>query len=279
MKICVYCHNRIPKEALVCPMCGSDVSGSDAIHQDEFYQSTLFEDNTENFVDLTVDGDAESASRAGKQAFSFNEALNKFIRYIRFLWKKMKDPAETRKSRRESHNLYGYFTFVLSALLSAGLLTRIAVALVKQYDLLSQISLLPTVTFQVEPVVWFMKNFLLFLMFYCFYPFLAYLIKTFFLHRRHAFHNWMTQYAGMNAFGLLLLGAAFVISLIAPILMAVPVLLLFLVQLSSYLVTFIASLYQTINETKRDTLYLCLGGISAHLLLMMTLAYLLFLKM
>ena len=282
MKICTYCHNRIPKEALICPMCGSDVSGSDAIHQDDFYQSTLFEDNTENFVDLTADEDdetAEAASRAEKQAFSFNEALNKFIRYVRFLWKKMKDPAESRKSRRESHNLYGYFTFVLSALLSAGLVTRIAVALANQYDLLSQISLLPTVTFQVEPVVWFMKNFLLFLAFYYLYPFLAYLIKTFFLHRRHAFHNWMTQYAGMNAFALLLLGTAFVISLIAPILMAVPVLLLFLVHLSSYLVTFIASLYQTINETKRDTLYLCLGGISAHLLLMMTIAYVLFLKM
>ena len=92
--------------------------------------------------------------------------------------------------------------------------------------------------------------FLLFLTFYYLYPLLAYLIKTFFLHRRHALHNWMTQYAGMNAFGLLLLSAAFVISLIAPILMAIPVLLLFLVHLSSYLVTFIASLYQTINETK-----------------------------
>ena len=282
MKICVYCHNRIPKEALICPMCGSDVSGSEAIPQDAFYQSTLFEESKKNFVDLTADDDedySDAASRAEKQAFSFNEAKNKSIRYIRFLWTKMKDPAETRKSRRESHNLYGYFTFVLSALLSAGLVTRIAVALVDQYDLLSQISLLPTVTFQAEPVVWFMKNFLLFLLFYYIYPFLAYFIKTFFLHRRHAFHNWMTQYAGMNAFGLLLLGAAFVISLIAPILMAVPVLLLFLIHLSSYLVTFIASLYQTINETKWDTLYLCLGGISAHLLLMMTLAYLLFLKM
>lgn len=281
MKICVYCHNRIPKEALICPMCGSDVSGSEAIPQDEFYQSTLFEESTENILDLTADDEeySEAASRAEKQSFTFNKAKHKATRYIRFLWKKMKDPAETRKSRRESHNLYGYFTFVLSALLSAGLVTRIAVALTKQYDLLSQISLLPSVTFQIEPVVWFMKNFLLFLAFYYLYPFLAYLIKTFFLHRRHAFHNWMTQYAGMNAFGLLLLGTAFVISLIAPILMAVPVLLLFLVHLSSYLVTFIASLYQTINETKRDTLYLCLGGISAQLLLMMTLAYLLFLKM
>ncbi|HRF51935.1 MAG TPA: hypothetical protein PKV29_04615, partial [Trichococcus flocculiformis] len=71
------------------------------------------------------------------------------------------------------HNLYGYFTFVLSALLSAGLVTRIAVALTKQYDLLSQISLLPSVTFQIEPVVWFMKNFLLFLTFYYLYPLLA----------------------------------------------------------------------------------------------------------
>lgn len=282
MRICIYCHNRIPKEALICPMCGSDVSDSEAIPQDEFYQSTLFEENTANFVDLTADEDEEDAasgSRTEKQAFSFDEAKNKFIRYMRFLWKKMKDPAETRKSRRESHNLYGYFTFVLSALLSAGLVTRIAVALVNQYDLLSQISLLPTVTFHVEPVVWYMKNFLLFLAFYYLYPLLVYFIKTFFLHRRHAFHNWMTQYAGMNAFGLLLLGTAFLISLIAPILMAVPVLLLFLVHLSSYLVTFIASLYQTINETKRDTLYLCLGGISAHLLLMMSWAYLLFLKM
>jgi len=282
MKICIYCHNRIPKEALICPMCGSDVSGSEAIPQDEFYQSTLFEENAANFVDLTADEAeyaAESASRAEKQAFSLNEAKNKFIRYIRFLWKKMQDPAETRKSRRESHDLYGYFTFVLSALLSAGLVTRVAVALVKQYDLLSQISLLPTIAFKAEPVVWFMKSFLLFVAFYYLYPALAYLIKTFFLHRRHAFHNWMTQYAGMNAFGLLLLGAAFVCSLIAPVLLAVPVLLLFLVHLSSYLVTFIASLYQTINETKRDTLYLCLGGISAHLLLMLTFAYVLFLKM
>ena len=281
MKICIYCHNRIPKEASICPMCGSDVSGSEAIPQDAFYQSTLFEASTEHILDVTADDEAysEATSRAEKQSFTFNEAKHKATRYIRFLWKKMKDPAETRKSRRESHNLYGYFTFVLSALLSAGLVSRIAVALIKQYDLLSQISLLPSVTFQIEPVVWFMKNFLLFLTFYYLYPLLAYLIKTFFLHRRHALHNWMTQYAGMNAFGLLLLSAAFVISLIAPILMAIPVLLLFLVHLSSYLVTFIASLYQTINETKRDTLYLCLGGISAHLLLVMTFAYLLFLKM
>ena len=281
MKICIYCHNRIQKEALICPMCGSDVSGSEAIPQDAFYQSTLFEESTEHILDVTADDEAysEATSRAEKQSFTFNEAKHKATRYIRFLWKKMKDPAETRKSRRESHNLYGYFTFVLSALLSAGLVTRIAVALTKQYDLLSQISLLPSVTFQIEPVVWFMKNFLLFLTFYYLYPLLAYLIKTFFLHRRHALHTWMTQYAGMNAFGLLLLSAAFVISLIAPILMAIPVLLLFLVHLSSYLVTFIASLYQTINETKRDTLYLCLGGISAHLLLVMTFAYLLFLKM
>ena len=262
-------------------MCGSDVSGSEAIPQDAFYQSTLFEESTEHILDVMADDEAysEATSRAEKQSFTFNEAKHKATRYIRFLWKKMKDPAETRKSRRESHNLYGYFTFVLSALLSAGLVSRIAVALIKQYDLLSQISLLPSVTFQIEPVVWFMKNFLLFLTFYYLYPLLAYLIKTFFLHRRHALHNWMTQYAGMNAFGLLLLSAAFVISLIAPILMAIPVLLLFLVHLSSYLVTFIASLYQTINETKRDTLYLCLGGISAHLLLVMTFAYLLFLKM
>ena len=60
MKICIYCHNRIPKEALICPMCGSDVSDSDAIQQDEFHQSTLFEDNTENFVDLTADEEEES---------------------------------------------------------------------------------------------------------------------------------------------------------------------------------------------------------------------------
>ena len=281
MKICIYCHNRIPKEALICPMCGSDVSGSEAIPKKKKKKTTLFEESTEHILDVTADDEAysEATSRAEKQSFTFNEAKHKATRYIRFLWKKMKDPAETRKSRRESHNLYGYFTFVLSALLSAGLVTRIAVALIKQYDLLSQISLLPSVTFQIEPVVWFMKNFLLFLTFYYLYPLLAYLIKTFFLHRRHALHNWMTQYAGMNAFGLLLLSAAFVISLIAPILMAIPVLLLFLVHLSSYLVTFIASLYQTINETKRDTLYLCLGGISAHLLLVMTFAYLLFLKM
>ncbi len=282
MKICIYCHNRIPKEALICPMCGSDVSGSDAIHQDEFYQSTLFEDSTEKFVDLTADEDEEktaAALRAEKQPFSFNEAKHKLSRYIRFLWKKMQDPAESRKSRRESHNLYGYITFIISALLSAGLVTRIAVALANQYDLMSQISLLPAVTFEVEPVIWFMKSFLLFVAFYYLYPLLAYLIKTIFLHRSNDFHNWMTQYAGMNAFGLLLLGTAFVASLIAPILLAVPVLLLFLVHLSSYLVTFIASLYQTINETKRDTLYLCLGGISAHLLLMTTITYLLFLKM
>ena len=70
MKICIYCHNRIPKEALICPMCGSDVSGSEAIPQDAFYQSTLFEESTEHILDVTADNEAysEATSRPENHA-------------------------------------------------------------------------------------------------------------------------------------------------------------------------------------------------------------------
>ena len=279
MKTCVYCHNSIPKEALICPMCGSDVSASEAIHKDEFYQATLFEDNPSGVVDATNEEDSFPNSRLQKNGFSFQQLRGKFVRYCSFLWKKMKDPDETRKTRRDTHDLYGYFTFIASALLSAGLITRTMVAFAVQYDLLSQISLFPAVSFKIEPLVWYMKGFLLLLLYYLLFPILSFVIKTYFLHRRHAFPNWMTQFAGMNAFSFVLLVISFVFGMIAPILMAVPVLLLFLIHLMSYLVTFIASLYQTINETKYETLYLCLGGISAHLLIMISIAYLLFFKM
>ena len=95
MKICIYCHNRIPKEALICPMCGSDLFGSEAISQDVFYQSILFEKYTEHNKEDTAEDEAysEATSRAEKQSFTFNEAKHKATRYIRFLWKKMKVPA------------------------------------------------------------------------------------------------------------------------------------------------------------------------------------------
>lgn len=279
MKICIYCHNSIPKEALICPMCGSDVSASDAIHKDAFHQSTLFEDNPDDGVAISNEEDFFPHSRSENSTFSFGQLRGKVTRYFSFLWKKMKNPYEARKTRRDTHNLYGYFTFIVSALLSAGLCTRITVAFAVQYDLLSQISLLPTVSFKIEPVIIFMKICLLLLLFYLLFPMVSYIIKTYFLHRRHAFHNWITQFAGMNAFSFVLLVIAFTFSMIAPILMAVPVILFFLIHLMSYLITYIASLYQTINETKYDTIYLCLGGISAHLIIMISIAYLLIFKM
>lgn len=257
MKQCYFCNHYIPEDAVVCPMCGMEV-----IEEKENESSIEKQPYKINF---------ETISRKDENKFSLREGFSSLSHYGTFLWGKILHPQDN-SSDVSVKTFYGYLTLVISALLSAGIVTRVVGALDSSYQVLSSISILPILSFSYDWPEWLIKLSILFFLHYFLYGVLSYLFKRNKVEGTSTFGSWLPYYSAMNALYILILLVFFLLSLVAPIGLGIPALLFVAIHQLSFVVSFLLTL-DGINENK--TYYQGLVSTSIHFLLMMVIGYLL----
>lgn len=273
MKECYFCHNEIPEDSKVCPMCGSDLTQVENTEQTAETEEVLrYVVKPEDYIKSEA-----GSPRRSKKGVHFGGILNAAANYLSFNAKRILHPVQN-TNRSERNSIYGYLNLLLASLLSASILTRMAFALDRSYQLLTQISILPTMTFRFNVLEWLWKLSIFFFAYFILLPFLVYLIRKITKKEPFAFHNWITQFVGMNSFFYLLLWIAFFVSLAAPLSMALPIMLILVLHCLSYLAAFVSSLHQQLQEgiDRNKIFQQTLLGISLHFILVSGLALVLF---
>ena len=264
MKECYFCKSIIPEDATICPMCDSDLT---EVENKAVENPPIPEEYTLN---------QEKKSRKLERSISFKKITNSFINYIIYSVKRISHPVQI-DQRSERHPIYGYITLLLSSLLSAGILTRVFAALEDTYKFMLDISILPTLTFTFRPFEWFWKLTIFFICYFILFTLVSYLFKKASSKEPLNFNNWVTQYTAMNTFYFVLLMLVFILAMVLPLGLAVPAMLVTFLYCLSYIISFVATLYNIDRATSENkTFYQALIGVSVHFLIMSFVAYLLF---
>ncbi|MGP6146131.1 hypothetical protein [Jeotgalibaca sp. A122] len=257
MKQCYFCNHSIPDDAVVCPMCGMEV---------------IEEKGNKPFVEKqSYKINVEASSRKDEKQFSFRKGLSSLSHYGTFLARKTVHPLESIPDLNIL-TLYGYLTLVISAVLSAGIVTRVVGALENTYQVLSSISILPVLSFSYSWLEWLIKLSLFFFLNYLLYGILSYLFQKNKVEGPSTFGSWLAEFSAMNALYILILLAFFLLSFVAPIGLGIPALLFVAIHQLSYLVSFLLTI-DNINANKKY--YQGLISTSIHFLLMVVIGYLL----
>lgn len=266
MKECYFCNSAIPEDATVCPMCGLDLTEVET-------KATSVEEVQPETPSYNPNKKIES--RREENGLNFKKIAASFLHYFTYHFKKVSQPVHI-DYRAERHPFYGYVNMIVAAFFTAGIITRVATALDGAYQFMLDLSILPTLTFEISAFEWFWKLSVFFIIYFFLYSLLAYLFKKLSTKQTLNFHNWVTQFTSMNALFFLILCLAFLLAMVVPIGLAVPVLLIVVLHNLSYLVAFNSTLYSDGREGKESkTFYQALLGMSLHTIIMAFAAYLL----
>ncbi|UJF16525.1 hypothetical protein LZ578_05325 [Jeotgalibaca sp. MA1X17-3] len=269
MKECYFCHNEIPKDAIICPMCGSDLSTVE-----EYKPSPNPSKEEPRYTQESFPRE-KSGTRRKKSSFKLNLLWQASIHYLAFNLKRSIDPIQN-ESEFEKSPIFGYVNIVLASILSSVILARIVSAIENSYQLLSQISILPNLIFQFNLFEWIWKLSIIFILFFLFFPIILYIFKRITKKESFIFHNTITPFVGMNSFTYLLLWIGLIMNLIAPLAMALPAILLIFIHSLSYFVSFVSATHlyftQQGNSISKSFQW-SLFGVSIHSILLSTIAY------
>lgn len=264
LKTCHYCHNEIPEDTVICPFCGSDL--------------TLVETASDSPAGTTGKQDPSFTKqrRSAQKTLTLQHALQGMGSYLAYNGKRLRHPLYI-DSRTERSLFFGYINIAISALLSGGIVARLGFAFQTAYDFLRDISILPFLNFQMNAWEWFWKAAIFFFSYYLLYPVLAFFFRKAILVHPIRFHTGVTRFAGMNALLYMLLWVAFLLSLVAPLALAIPLIIIVLLHVVGYTAAFVIYLHQPPLEGREEkVLYHTYLGIGIHVVLVVIIGYLLF---
>lgn len=260
VKLCHYCHNEIPEDAVLCPFCGSDLTELES---------------TSGFQPAQEETGPEKQRRRNQKPVTFQHVLQGIGSYLSYNAKRLRHPLYI-DSRSEKSLLFGYLNIIFSALLSGGIVARLGYAFQNTYNFLQNISILPFLNFQMNAWEWFWKASLFFFSYYFLYPVLTFLFRKTILVHPIRFHTGVTRFAGMIALPYLLLWAAFLLSLVAPLALAIPLIIILLIHIIGYTAAFVVALHQPPLEGREEkVLYQSYLGIGIHVVSAVIIFYLL----
>lgn len=219
---------------------------------------------------------SEKEFRMKNNESSYDGAFNRLGAYVDFFKHKITRPSEKTAKKRNNNSHYGYLTNICTTLLSAFIVTRLIESAIERYNFFADLSVFPIFTGTPNYLFLFIKMVVFFASFYFGMAIINFFIKKVILKRQHVLKYWMTQYVGMNTIGLLVLVFTFILTLIAPVGLFVVNVFLLLFHIMSYVVTFVASFYKTVNETAIDNIYLALMGLTVQLFISMGILFILF---
>lgn len=226
--------------------------------------------------ELDNDRRAEKEFRMKNNDHSYKNIFNRLQAYVAFFKQKLVKPSEVLQRQRNNHSHYGYVTNILATIMTAFIVTRLIESAIERYNFLAELSVLPIFTTTPNYLFVFVKLLVVFASFYFGMAFINFTLKKVMLKRQHVLKYWMTEYIGMNTVGLFILVLTFVLTLISPVGLFIVNVFLLAIHLLSFVVTFVASFYKTVNETTIDNIYLALMGLAIQLFISMGLIFILF---
>lgn len=248
MKKCFYCQSTIPADAATCPMCGLDLTEVE-----------------------TSENRTQKVSRKDKHQFSFKKIMAPFLSYVRYMAAHVRTPFKT-SYPNEVYPLHGYITVLLSALFSAGIVTRVVAALDQTYQFFISISILPALVVNFNGFEWFLKLSIFFFFNIIVLTGLSYLFKSKDKAQTATFNHWLAYFTSINTLYHILLIVFFIVAMVVPIGLGVPALLFVCLYHLSYIISYIFTLE---NEKTSKKFYQALISLSVYYIVMALTGYLL----
>ena len=275
MKQCPFCHELIEEKESLCPFCGT-IQEESVDKDSNSIQTSLFDDENTTTQQTTTENRSEQEYRIKNNQVIYANFWKKIIRFFSFFAGKLIHPTNNFSRKRQNSRLFGYVMIIVSTLLSAYITTHGIRAILSQYQLLADISILPSLTVTPNYILLFIKLLLFYTVFYFGFPAIAFGVKHIFLKRQHVFHYWLTQYEAMNALAIILLMITAFMTFVSPIALLVVILFFFTLHLFTFIVTFVISIAQEQNDTRLDTPYVALIGLSIQLIIVLSFLFILF---
>ena len=260
MKHCPFCHELIEEKELLCPFCGT-VQDEHLEKDANTIQTTLFDEENKITQPNSVENRSDQEYRIKNNQAIYSSFWRRITRFFSFFFGKLVHPTNNYSRKRQNSRLFGYIMIIVSTLLSSYITTHGIRAVLSQYQLLADISILPLLFYAV---------------FYFGFPVIAFGVKHIFLKRQHVFHYWLTQYESMNALAIILLIITAFMTFVSPIALLVVILFFFTLHLFTFIVTFVISIAQEQNDTRLDTPYIALIGLSIQLIIVLSFLFILF---
>ncbi len=275
MKQCPFCHELIEEKESLCPFCGT-IQEESVDKDSNSIQTSLFDDENTTTQQTTTENRSEQEYRIKNNQAIYANFWKKIIRFFSFFVGKLIHPTNNFSRKRQNSRLFGYVIIIVSTLLSAYITTHGIRAILSQYQLLADISILPSLTVTPNYILLFIKLLLFYTVFYFGFPAIAFGVKHIFLKRQHVFYYWLTQYEAMNALAIILLMITAFMTFVSPIALLVVILFFFTLHLFTFIVTFVISIAQEQNDTRLDTPYVALIGLSIQLIIVLSFLFILF---
>ena len=275
MKQCPFCHELIEEKESLCPFCGT-IQEESVDKDSNSIQTSLFDDENTTTQQTATENRSEQEYRIKNNQAIYANFWEKIIRFFSFFVGKLIHPTNNFSRKRQNSRLFGYVIIIVSTLLSAYITTHGIRAILSQYQLLADISILPSLTVTPNYILLFIKLLLFYTVFYFGFPAIAFGVKHIFLKRQHVFHYWLTQYEAMNALAIILLIITAFMTFVSPIALLVVILFFFTLHLFTFIVTFVISIAQEQNDTRLDTPYVALIGLSIQLIIVLSFLFILF---
>ena len=275
MKNCPFCHELIEEKEPLCPFCGT-VQDEHLEKDANTIQTTLFDEENKITQPNSVENRSDQEYRIKNNQAIYSSFWRRITRFFSFFFGKLVHPTNNYSRKRQNSRLFGYIMIVVSTLLSSYITTHGIRAILSQYQLLADISILPSLTVTPNYILVFLKLLLFYAIFYFGFPVIAFGVKHILLKRQHVFHYWLTQYESMNALAIILLIITAFMTFVSPIALLVVILFFFTLHLFTFIVTFVISIAQEQNDTRIDTPYVALIGLSIQLIIILSFLFILF---
>lgn len=242
MKTCPNCQLAVDDEIMVCPNC--NIAFSDEVNEPT---ATI---KTEKRSDTEKTAKSRQEKRQSKQSFP-----SKFAHYFRYLYLHVRNPFPKKGYPETKKDGYGLISLVLMAIFNTLTLTSLVDYLIDNYEWLSNISILPNLSFTFTPWLFALQSLFFFIVSFWLLTAIIQFVNNKVFKLGYSNKHWLTQYFGMNSLALVLAFVSFILSIFAPLTFLVINAFLLLIQFVIFMITTTIHILRVENKSRISDFY------------------------
>lgn len=286
MKVCPHCKNPVAETDTICPYCqtlliddmneyssaagaktASDINQTKA--KRGFFQKKSAQNDKKSKE--TVEANSRRQQRKAKRP-----TRRHVTGYFRYIYLHLRNPFPETNYPETNKEFHGSLSLMLIAIFNTLTVTGIANYFIRNYEWLSNISILPNLRFQFTPWLFALQSLLYIIVSLWLLPVIIQFLnkKVFKIAAEKKY--WLSQYFGANSLALVFAFLAFILSLFAPLLFFIVNVFLLLMQLTVFVVTTTIYFLRLTNTTKISSYYWIILNLMIYIILEMVLFTLIF---
>lgn len=268
MKNCPNCQNPVAETDTICPHCQTVLvdttnerpSAAAKDHDSDvdktngkrgFFRKKAYQNDKKS---KEVSKEVEEVNSRRQKRKAKRPTRRHITGYFRYLYLHLRNPFPETNYPETNKDFHGSLTLMLIAIFNTLTVTGIANYFIRNYEWLSNISILPNLRFQFTPWLFALQSLIYFVVSLWLLPVMIQFLNKKVFKVDSDKRYWLSQYFGANSLALMLAFLAFILSLFAPLLFFIVNVFLILMQLTVFAVT-TTMYFLRLNNTTRISSY------------------------